>query len=180
MMEENNEEKINEKHSKKEHKKSNEELEKLKSENAILNEKLLRVMAEMQNIKKRYEEEIARIYRYDGEAFIKKSLVILDNFERAIKMDDDNLEDEVSKFLNGFKLIYNDFKKILDDANVKEIEALDKMFDPTKMEAVLTENNEEKENGIVTCVMQKGYTYNDKVIRPVMVKVNERKDENNE
>ena len=175
-MEENNEVK-DEKHPKKENKKHNEELEKLKNENASLNDKLLRVMAEMQNIKKRYEDEIMRIYKYDGEDFIKKSLVILDNFERAINMDNQNLNDEVSKFLNGFKLIYNDFKNILDTKGVKEIDALNKNFDPNMMEAVLTENDETKESGIVTCVMQKGYIYNDKVIRPAMVKVNERKSE---
>ncbi len=174
MMEENSEEIKNEKHSKKENKKNNAEVIKLIEEKNNLNDKLLRVTAEMQNIKKRYEDEISRIYKYDGESFIKKSLVILDNFERAISMDDNNLEDEVSKFLNGFKLIYNDFKKILDEAGVKEIEALDKLFDPNMMEAVLTENDNTKENGVVTCVMQKGYLYNDKVLRPAMVKVNER------
>ena len=173
MMENNNEKVKNAKHSKKENKKHNEELEKKKNDYALLNEKLLRVTAEMQNMRKRYEDEISRIYKYDGESFIKKSLVILDNFERAISMDDDNLEDEVSKFLNGFKLIYNDFKKILDEAGVKEIDALDNKFDPNTMEAVLTESDKEKETGIVTSVMQKGYIYNDKVIRPAMVKVNE-------
>ncbi len=173
MMENNNEKVKNAKHSKKENKKHNEELEKIKNDYALLNEKLLRVTAEMQNMRKRYEDEISRIYKYDGESFIKKSLVILDNFERAISMDDDNLEDEVSKFLNGFKLIYNDFKKILDEAGVKEIDALDNKFDPNTMEAVLTESDKEKETGIVTSVMQKGYIYNDKVIRPAMVKVNE-------
>ena len=160
-----------EKHSKKE--KHNKEIQKLEEEKNILNDKLLRVVAEMQNMKKRYEEEIARIYRYEGESFIKKTLVILDNFERAVDMDDDNLEDEVSKFLEGFKLIYRDLKTNLDDIGVKEIECLNKEFDPNEMEAVLTESIEGVEKGIVTCVMQKGYKYNDKVIRPAMVKVNE-------
>lgn len=154
-------------------KKKNKELEKLQQENSVLNDKLLRVSAEMQNMKRRYEEEISKIYRYEGETFIKKTLGIIDNFERAISMDDDNLDDEVSKFLNGFKLIYNELKKNLEDAGVKEIECLDKSFDPEMMDAVMTEKVEGKESNIVTCVMLKGYTYNDKVIRPAMVKVNE-------
>ena len=158
---------------KKEKKKINKEIEKLEEEKNILNEKLLRVSAEMQNMKRRYEDEISRIYKYDGESFIKKSLGILDNFERAINMDDNNLEDEVSKFLNGFKLIYNEFKKNLEDTGVKEIECLDKPFNPEFMEAVMTEVVEGKDSGIVTNVMLKGYIYNDKVIRPAMVKVNE-------
>lgn len=154
-------------------KKKNKELEKLQQENSVLNDKLLRVTAEMQNMKRRYEEEISRIYRYEGETFIKKTLVMLDNFERAISMDDDNLDDEVSKFLNGFKLIYNELKKNLEETGVKEIECLDKPFNPEMMEAVMTEKVVDKESNIVTSVMLKGYTYNDKVIRPAMVKVNE-------
>ena len=157
----------------KKEKKKNKEIENLQEEKNLLNDKLLRVSAEMQNMKRRYEEEISKLYKYDGESFIKKTLGILDNFERAISMDDDNLEDEVSKFLNGFKLIYNDLKKNLEDTGVSEIECLDQPFNPECMEAVMTEVIEGKESGVVTCVMLKGYKYNDKVIRPAMVKVNE-------
>jgi len=154
-------------------KKKNKELEKLQEENNLLNDKLLRVTAEMQNMKRRYDEEISRIYKYEGESFIKKTLGILDNFERAISMDNDNLEDEVSKFLNGFKLIYNELKNNLEETGVSEIECLDKPFNPECMEAVMTEAVEGKDGGVVTSVMLKGYVYNDKVIRPAMVKVNE-------
>lgn len=158
---------------KKENKKNNKEIEKLQEENKLLNDKLLRVSAEMQNMKRRYDEEISRIYKYEGEAFIKKILNILDNFERAINMDNENQDDEVSKFLNGFKLIYNDLKKNLEETGVIEIECIDQQFNPETMEAVMTEVVEGKESGIVTCVMLKGYKYNDKIIRPAMVKVNE-------
>lgn len=158
---------------KKDCKKHTKEIEKLQEEKSVLNDKLLRVTAEMQNMKRRYDEEISRIYKYEGESFIKKTLNILDNFERAINMDDKNLDDEVSKFLNGFKLIYNELKKSLEETGVSEIECLDQPFDPTTMEAVMTEVVEGKDSGIVTDVMLKGYKYNDKVIRPAMVKVNE-------
>ena len=154
-------------------KKKNKELEKLQEEKNILNDKLLRVSAEMQNMKRRYEEEISRIYKYEGESFIKKTLNTLDNFERAISMDNDIEYDEVTKFLNGFKLIYNELKKNLEEVGVTEIECLDKEFNPEMMEAVMTESIEGKESGVVTSVMLKGYKYNDKVIRPAMVKVNE-------
>lgn len=169
MPEEIQEKPKKEKHSKKE----NKELEKLRQEKVVLNDKLLRITAEMQNMKRRYEDEISRIYKYEGESFIKKTLGILDNFERAINMDNENLEDEVSKFLNGFKLIYNELKKNLEDAGVSEIECLDQVFNPETMEAVMTESVEGKESGIVTGVMLKGYKYSDKVIRPAMVKVSE-------
>ena len=161
-----------EKNSKKD-KKGNKEIVKLTEEKALLNDKLLRVTAEMQNMKRRYDEEISRIYKYEGETFIKKTLSILDNFERAISLDDDNLEDELSKFLNGFKLIYNELKKNLEETGVSEIKCLNEPFNPETMEAVMTEVVEGKDSGIVTEVMLKGYKYNDKVIRPAMVKVNE-------
>ena len=155
------------------HKKHNKEVEKLKKENLELNEKVLRISAEMQNMKRRYEEEISRIYRYEGESFIKKTLSVLDNFERAISMDDTNLEDEVSKFLSGFKLIYGELKKNLSDIGVEEIKCLNNPFNPEAMEAVLTEKVEGVESGLVIDVMLKGYKYNDKIIRPAMVKVSE-------
>lgn len=143
----------------------------LEEENKLLNDKILRVTAEMQNMKRRYEEEISRIYKYEGEDFIKKILGIVDNFERAISLDDEILDDNLSKFLSGFKLIYGELKKNLDEIGVKEIDCLNKPFDPVKMEAVLTEKIEGKESNIVIDVMLKGYTYKDKVIRPAMVKV---------
>ncbi len=148
------------------------EIAKLKEENQSLNDKVLRITAEMQNMRRRYEDEIARIRKFDGVELIEKVLSVVDNFERAINLDDDNLEDELSKFLSGFKLIYADLIKILEEKNVSVIDCLNKEFDPTMMEAVLTENNKDIGDNIVVDVLQKGYTYNDKVIRPAMVKVN--------
>ena len=154
-------------------KKKNKEVEKLQEEKNILNDKLLRVSAEMQNMKRRYEEEISKIYKYEGESFIKKTLNVLDNFERAVSMDTEDSNDEISKFLNGFKLIYNELKKNLEEEGVTEIDCLNKPFNPEVMDAVMTESIEGFEPNIVTAVMLKGYKYNDKVIRPAMVKVNE-------
>lgn len=158
---------------KKEKCKKNEQVEKLEKEKAELNDKLLRVTAEMQNMKRRYDDEISRIYKYDGEDLVKKLLPVIDNFERAILMDDTNLEDEVSKFLSGFKMIYANMKDILKGKGIEEIECLNKEFDPTKMDAILTEKVEGTESNVVIDVLQKGYIYNDKVIRPAMVKVSE-------
>lgn len=168
-----NEEVLEEVKPKKKEKKTNKELEKLQNENTILNEKVLRITAEMQNMRRRYDEEISNIYKYNGMEFVKKILPIIDNFERAISQDDNNLNDELSKFLEGFKMIYGNFKNILNEMGVKEIDSLHKEFDPNTMNAVLTDKDENYESNIVLDVMQKGYIYNDKVVRPAMVKVNE-------
>ena len=167
-----NEEVKDEKKHKKKDKKS-EELELLINQNALLNEKLLRITADFQNMKRRSEEEISKLYKYDGEEVIKELLIIVDNFERAIKLDDTNLTDELSKFLEGFKMIYTNLVNILNSRNVHEIICLNEEFDPNKMNAVLTEKVEGVDPGKVVEVLQKGYIYNDKVIRPAMVKVSE-------
>ena len=97
---------------------------------------------------------------------------VVDNFERAISMDDDDLSDEVSKFLSGFKMIYTSLINMLSELEVTEIEVDGKEFNPTIAEAVLVEEDKTKPAGVVLEVLQKGYKYKDKVIRPAMVKVN--------
>lgn len=137
-----------------------------------LEDKLLRVQAESQNYRRRKDEETDRMINYANEKLIEELLPVIDNFERAIKLDDENLNDELSKFLEGFKMIYGSFINILNGLELKEIEALDQPFDPVYHQAVLTDRDESKEDGIVLEVLQKGYMLKDKVIRASLVKVN--------
>ena len=153
------------------HKKEDEEKKKLLEENALLKDKYLRTQAEMQNMRRRMEEEKANLLKYEGEELIIKLLPTLDNFERAIKMDDTNLEDEVSKFLEGFKMIYGNLSSTLQGYEVIAMDILNKPFDPELMDAVIAEEIEGMEPNIVVDVLQKGYTYKGKVIRHAMVKV---------
>lgn len=138
-----------------------------------LEDALLRSQAELLNYRKRKDEETSRILKYAEEDVLKGLLPILDNFERAISMDDNNFGDETSKFLEGFRLVYNQTKKLLEDFEVKEIDCLDKEFDPSCEQAIGTESNKEKESGVVLKIYQKGYMYKDKVLRLAMVIVNE-------
>ena len=152
-------------------KKEDAEKKKLQEEVAILKDKYLRTSAEMQNMKRRMEEEKSNLLKYDGEELIKKLLPIVDNFERAISMDDANLEDEVSKFLNGFKMLYGNLSETLKGYEVLAMDILHKPFDPNTMNAVMAEEVEGMEPNMVVDVLQKGYTYKGKVIRYAMVKV---------
>ena len=168
------EEKKNEKKNEKKglfKKKDDDALIKLQEENKTLQDKVLRVTAEMQNMRHRMEIEKANLLKYEGEDLIKKLLPIIDNFERAINMDDTNLEDEVSKFLSGFKMIYGNLSSTLQSYNVEAMDVLNKTFDPTTMEAVLSEEVPNVESNMVVDVLQKGYVYKGKVIRHAMVKV---------
>ena len=149
------------------------QIEELNQRVGSLQEALLRNQAELQNYKRRKEEESEKVLKYKNEDLIKELLTVVDNFERAIKMDENDLSDEVSKFLAGFKLIYTTTVGILNKFEVKEIAAEGLEFDPEFHHAVLTDHDETKPAGVILEVLQKGYTYKDRVVRPAMVKVNE-------
>ncbi len=174
------EEKKKERFKKGHHSKENLELEKLKKEVETLKElvkasedKFLRANAELVNYRKRKEEETVKLLKYSNEDIVKELLPIVDNFERAISMDDTNLNDELSKFLEGFKMIYTHLVNALDKYEVRAIDGYNKPFDPTYHQAVMTTKVEGVEPGMVVEVLQKGYLLKDRVIRPAMVKVSE-------
>lgn len=154
-------------------KQEDEAYKELEQKNKELENALLKAKADEINYRRRKDEEVSRMMKYCNEDIILELLPTIDNFERAIKMDDDNLEDEVSKFLEGFKMIYNNMIKTLEKYGVKAIDETEKPFDPTYHQAVMKEKVEGKESGIVIEVLQKGYLLLDKVIRPAMVKVSE-------
>jgi len=153
---------------KKEKKKIDKEKEELRIANLELKEKVLRITAEMQNMRRRFDIDLANAYKYDGMDMVERILPVIDNFERALNTKIEGAD----KFLSGFKMIYSNLKNILDEMEIKEIECIGKPFDSMNMEAVLTDHDETKEENIVLDCLQKGYTYKDKVIRPAMVKVN--------
>lgn len=158
------------------HKKKDKKEEKIKElENRIqeLEEKALRDKAEMINYRKRKDEDVARMLKFCNEDLVTEMLPVIDNFESAIKMDDNNLDDEVSKFLAGFKMIYGNLLTIFEKFDIKPIDGNNKPFDPTYHQAVMTEHVDDMEAGMVIDVLRKGYILKDKVIRPAMVKVSE-------
>lgn len=135
--------------------------------------KTLASQADMINYRRRKDEEMTRMLKYANEDMVMELLQTIDNFERAIKMDDNNLDDEVSKFLQGFKMIYCNLVNTLEKFDVKAIDGSNKEFNPTYHQAVMTEHVDDMEPGMVVEVLQKGYLLKDKVIRPAMVKVSE-------
>lgn len=145
----------------------------LEAQVAELTDKCARAQAEVINFKRRKDDETALRLKYCNEELLLKFVGVCDNFERAIKMDDQNLEDEVSKFLSGFKMMYTNMVDILRSYEVVEIDCLDKPFDSNYMEAILVEHYDGKEPHTVVEVLQKGYMYKDKLLRPAMVKIND-------
>ncbi len=157
----------------KKHKKKDCKCEEYQAKIKELEEALLRKEADLINYRKRKDEEVSKMLNYSNEDIAKDLLPIVDNFERAISLDDDNLEDELSKFLEGFKMIYCHLTDVLNKFEIKAIDGNKKPFDPNFHQAVLTEKVEGMEPGMVIEVMQKGYLLKDKVIRVAMVKVSE-------
>lgn len=155
---------------KKEKKKFDKEKDELIKANLELKEKVLRITAEMQNMRRRFDVDLSNAYKYDGLDLVEKLLPVIDNFERAMNTKIEGAD----KFLSGFKMIYDNLLEILKSKGITEIDALNKPFDPNVMNAVLTEANNEVEEGTVLAVLQKGYMYNDKLIRAAMVKVSEK------
>lgn len=174
-MEENKNEEIKEekkaeepKEHKKEHKKDK-KLEELQNEVNTLKDKNMRIAAEMVNTLRRKDEETNRLLKYSNESLITELLPVIDNFERALNVDAKTVD--VESYQKGMTMVYNSLKNILEKFEVKEIEAIDKEFDPSYHQAVMQEEKEGTKENIVIEVLQKGYTYKDKVIRPAMVKV---------
>ncbi len=152
------------------------ELEQLKDQ-LLLKEKeaesyydrLLRLQAEFENFRKRTIKEKAEFTKYANEELIKNLLPVLDNLERALASAEQTKDFEgLSK---GVEMIYKQFSEALKKAGLTEIEALNQRFDPVIHQAVARVESSEVENNMVVEVLQKGYYFHDRVLRPAMVKV---------
>lgn len=157
-----------------ENKKLIEELKKLTEENASLVEKVKLAQAELVNYRRRKDEETNSMMKYANQDLIMEIIPLVDNFERAIKLDDNDLTDEVSKFLSGFKMMYASLTEILKKFGVEEINRVGEVFDPKQEQALLTDCIEELGDEVVIEVLLKGYKLKDRVIRPASVKINQK------
>ena len=131
-------------------------------------DKWLRVTAEYQNYRTRTIKEKEEIYQNASAKFIEGLLEVIDNFERAMQTKPEN-----DKFADGIELIYRQFLAVLEKNHVKEIPAKGEKFDPVVHMAVQMMPVEGMESDMVAEVIKKGYTLNDKVIRPAMVVVSQ-------
>lgn len=163
-------------HDKHEHhdKKNKEIIKKLEKEIKELEEKNKYTQAELINYRKRKDEEVSNFKKYCNQDIITDLIPIIDNFERAIKMDDNDLTDELSKFLQGFKMMYASLCEVLKKYGVEEISRQGEEFDSSLEEALMTDNIDDMEDDIVSEVLLKGYKLRDRVIRPASVKINKK------
>ncbi len=150
------------------------EIEKLKKELEESVKKVQYAQAELVNYRKRKDDEVASYKKYCNQDLITELIPIVDNFERAISLDDNNLTDELSKFLHGFKMMYASLTEVLRKFGVEEISRAGEVFDSNLEEALMTDNIDSVDDDIVTEVLLKGYKLKDRVIRPASVKINKK------
>lgn len=136
---------------------------------AELNDRLIRNLAEFDNFRKRTDKEKSQMFEMGAKSIIEKILPAIDSFELGLAALSE--EDRASGVGQGMEKIYKQLMTILENAGVKQIEALGKEFDPNLHNAVMHEENEEFGENTVSQELQKGYMYNDTVIRHSMVKV---------
>lgn len=148
-----------------------EEVEAINKKALDAEERALRHQAELINYRKRKDEETEKMLKYANEGLILEILPVLDNFERAVSMNE-NMGKETENFINGINMVHQGLVSALKKYGVSEIECLGKKFDPALEQAVMTAGEKDKESDIVLEVYQKGYMLKDKLIRPAMVKVN--------
>ena len=146
------------------------QLAELTAKNKELEDKYLRSEAEQQNAQRRYSMERANLVKYESQRLGKDILPSVDNLERALAVKAD---DEVSSQLKkGIEMTLEGLVRALKDNGIEEIKAEGEKFDPTLHQAVQSvpaENDDQKDH--VVQVLQKGYVYKDRTLRPAMVVV---------
>ncbi len=145
-----------------------EENDKIKEELEKMTELAKRTMADLQNLKRRQEEERASIYKMANAELIKSLLPILDNLNRAIAHMPENPDEKTKKWLNGIEMCIGQFEKVFTDFGLSEINSLNTPFDPDIHEAVM-QGPGKKDH--VTEEFEKGYKIGDRVLRHAKVKV---------
>ena len=152
---------------------------------AVLEEKIVRQYAEMENQRRRYEKEKDDAFEYGGFTFAKETLNLIDNLERSkiTLQNDEELKNSkgFEEIISHLDIIHKDMISILKKNNIFPIEAIGKKLDPNLHQAMMEIEDGNKESGIILQEIQKGFMMKDRLLRPSLVgvsKKSEKKDEN--
>ena len=131
----------------------------------------LRVQAEMQNLRRRTEQDVEKAHKYGQEKFSIELLSVMDNLERALDAASQHDDETVKAIYDGVNLTLKSFMDCFSKFNIEVIDPLGEPFDPQKHQAMSIQESPEAEPNTVISVLQKGYTLHGRVIRPAMVMV---------
>ena len=132
---------------------------------------VLRVQAEMQNLRRRTEQDIEKAHKFGQERFVTELLTVIDNLERALEAAADSEDEKVIAIHEGVDLTLKSLVDCFKKFSIEAIDPLGEPFDPLQHQAMSAQENPDVEPNTVTAVMQKGYLMHGRVIRPAMVMV---------
>jgi molecular chaperone GrpE len=134
-------------------------------------DELLRVQAEMQNLRRRTEQDIEKAHKYGQEKFSIELLAVMDNLERAAAASEASEDEAVKAIQEGVALTLKGFADCFARFNIEAVDPQGEPFDPQLHQAMSIQESPDAEPNTVIAVMQKGYTLHGRVIRPAMVMV---------
>jgi len=147
-------------------------------------DKLLRTMAEMENQRRRFEKEREEAFEFGGFNFARESLSLLDNIDRATTSvkNDEKLKNnkDLNKIIDGIEIVKQDLVSIFKKNGITSIECMNEKFDPNFHQAMLELEDSTKDAGTVVQEIQKGYMMKERLLRPSLVGVTKKREENAE
>jgi molecular chaperone GrpE len=132
---------------------------------------VLRLHADMQNLRRRAEQDVEKAHKYGQERLVSELLPVMDNLERALQVAGEQENELLSALRQGVELTLKSFVGCLNKFNVQAVDPVGEPFDPQFHQAMGMQESTTAEPNTVIAVMQKGYTLNGRVLRPAMVMV---------
>ncbi|AKM19739.1 nucleotide exchange factor GrpE [Geobacillus sp. FSL K6-0789] len=143
----------------------------LEAKLAEMEHRYLRLYADFENFRRRTRQELEAAEKYRAQSLASDLLPVLDNFERALKIETEN--EQAKSILQGMEMVYRSLLDALKKEGVEAIEAVGKPFDPHLHQAVMQTDEDGYEPNTVVEELQKGYKLKDRILRPAMVKVSQ-------
>ena len=157
------------------------EEERLQEEVRTLKEDKIRVLAEMENLRKRFDREKIDSIKYGSVNFARDILSPGDNLERAlsaINQEEDHPQ-SIKNLIEGLKMVQKEFSSALEKNGISKINSINEKFDPNLHQAMMEVERDDLDEGIVVQEIQTGYTMHDRLLRPAMVGVSKKPKQNN-
>ncbi len=148
-----------------------EQLEAAEAAAGMARDELLRVQAEMQNLRRRTEQDIEKAHKFGQEKFSTELLAVMDNLERSAAAAEASEDEAVQAIKEGVELTLKGFMDCFKRFNIEAVDPLGEPFDPQLHQAMSIQESPDAEPNSVIAVMQKGYTLHGRVMRPAMVMV---------
>jgi len=154
----------------------------LKEEIKTLKEEKIRVLAEMENLRKRFEREKIDSIKYGSVNFARDILSPGDNLERALSVINEGEEhsQSIKNLIEGLLMVKKEFSTALEKHGITKIDSLNKKFDPNLHQAMMEIENNDLDEGVVVQEIQTGYMMHDRLLRPAMVGVSKKTQKVNE